>query len=714
MHKYNLPTATHTMNQRKRGRVSGWLATFFFVLASHHLCHPGVLLGDEPQATTFPEKPLRTNQVTVVIKEANLSITTKGNDPFITWELSTPLLLSEPVLSFEYFCPDGIENVSLFLGPPITSTMQLSLPNLEIAEGWREYKVPLKQSNGQKLPSEITQVRLDLGTRPDRKISIRNIKIRPPTQQERDLAADRLRRETQKKISAKAIREYTAATFPSTFTTVRVEKDTITLKGQISQAALDTQEASFQLVEFAADVQINEKGTTLPAPLKLNENQFSLILPRMVGTRDRLFSGWRIKAMRPNGSKHAFLSARHYATEFKTTELIATAPLRPENQKGLSGFSTRGPKSDLLELGIKAVTINLVLNRFISDSDGPGRELIPAPGAPVYFKNSAFLALDQLIEYCRQHNIIVTAIVLIPRTKRSEAHAILQHPEAESGVYTMPNLSTSRGTSIYGYLLSRIAKRYSNPDQAPGVITNWIAHNEVDYHPVWTNMGKQPDEIYLETYYRSMRMIYNSTRVFNPNARVFISLTHNWNVTNPKRWEQLSPKHTLLALQRYSIQEGDFAWGVAYHPYPQSLFAKTAWEDTNITNGFDSPLITIQNLHVLGDFLNQSSMKQSDGSRRGVLLSEQGFHTPTYEQADQNRQAGSLHYAMQRIRNLPWIESFHYHRWVDHPNEGGLKLGLRTLPTQEHPHGERKRAWSVYQAINTVKEERATSGLPKP
>lgn len=186
----------------------------------------------------------------------------------------------------------------------------------------------------------------------------------------------------------------------------------------------------------------------------------------MVGTRDRLFSGWRIKAMRPNGSKHAFLSARHYATEFKTTELIATAPLRPENQKGLSGFSTRGPKSDLLELGIKAVTINLVLNRFISDSDGPGRELIPAPGAPVYFKNSAFLALDQLIEYCRQHNIIVTAIVLIPRTKRSEAHAILQHPEAESGVYTMPNLSTSRGTSIYGYLLSRIAKRYSNPDRS--------------------------------------------------------------------------------------------------------------------------------------------------------------------------------------------------------------------------------------------------------
>ena len=480
------------------------------------------------------------------------------------------------------------------------------------------------------------------------------------------------------------------------------------------QISSDPPQVSVRLVEYPADVQINEAGITLPSALKLKQNQFSVVLPRRVGSRDRLYSGWRIKATKRQDEQDAFLSARHFANEFKINNVTANAPLRPKNQKGLSGFSSRGPKSDLHELGIKAVTINLVLNRFISNSGGPGREAIPSPGPPIYFNTSAFTALDQLVNHCRQHDIIVTAIVLIPRTKRSQVHAVLQHPESEGGVYTMPNMSTPRGTTIYGYLLSRIAKRYSTPDQAPGVITNWIAHNEVDYHPVWTNMGKQPDEIYLETYYRSMRMIHNSARAFNPHARVFISLTHNWNVNNPNRWEQLSPKQALLALQRYSSQEGDFAWGVAYHPYPQSLFAKTAWQDTNIENHFDSPLITIQNLHVLGDFLNQSSMRQSNGARRGVLLSEQGFHTPTYEAVDQNRQAGSLHYAMQKIRDFPWIESFHYHRWVDHPDEGGLKLGLRTLPTKEHPHGQRKRAWTVYQAINTDEEKKATTGLPKP
>ena len=107
-------------------------------------------------------------------------------------------------------------------------------------------------------------------------------------------------------------------------------------------------------------------------------------------------------------------------------------------------------------------------------------------------------------------------------------------------------------------------------------------------------------------------------------------------------------------------------------------------------------------------------MRNTEGQMRPVLLSEQGFHTPTYEQGDQDRQAGSLLYAMKRVRSFSWVESFHYHRWIDHPDEGGLMLGLRTLPTGTTPHGQRKRSWHVYQAIGTPAEFKATLGLPQP
>ena len=696
-------------------RIKPGIATLLCLCAAQSCAlFPG-LMAQQPESVQFPETLWRTNHIAVQQQDNNLNITTTGIDPYLVWKWNKPLRLSEPVLCFEYFCPDGMENISLFPGPPITSAMQLKLPDLSIAEGWREYAAPLKAPAGKRLPSQLTQIRIDLGQQKDRKISLRNIRLRLPTPSEREHAANLLKIEAEKTRVAKAIREYTETSFTASFTEVAVGTETITLRGEIPQD-LNTpiSTALVRLVEFPANVQINEAGITLTKLPQWNGKRFFMVVPRMVGNRDRLYSGWRLKAVANQSTAEHFLTARHHVSAFKTNSKHTSTPLRPENQKGLSGFSHRGPRSDLLELGIKAVTVNLVLNRFLSYSSGPNQEPIPAVGPDIYFNHAAFGALDQLVNYCRQHNIIVTAIVLIPRSTQTRTQAVLQHPEAAGGVYAMPDLTTARGAVVYGHLLQRIAKRYSNPNRAPGVITNWIAHNEVDYHPVWTNMGKQPDEIYLETYFRSMRMIHNAARAFNPHARVFISLTHNWNVTKPNRWEQLSPKKTLIALQRYSKQEGDFAWGVAYHPYPQSLFAKTAWHDTNTEDHMDSPLITMQNLHVLGDFLDQKSMRQSNGKRRGVLLSEQGYHTPTYESLDQSRQAGSLHYAMKKIRKYPWVESFHYHRWVDHPDEGGLKLGLRTLPTKQHPNGERKRAWTVYQAINTEEETSATAGLPKP
>jgi hypothetical protein len=69
---------------------------------------------------------------------------------------------------------------------------------------------------------------------------------------------------------------------------------------------------------------------------------------------------------------------------------------------------------------------------------------------------------------------------------------------------------------------------------------------------------------------------------------------------------------------------------------------------------------------------------------------------------------------MNKVRQHPWIESFHYHRWIDHPDEGGLMLGLRTLPTKQHPHGEKKRSWQVYQAIGSEREAELTRDLPVP
>ncbi len=44
-------------------------------------------------------------------------------------------------------------------------------------------------------------------------------------------------------------------------------------------------------------------------------------------------------------------------------------------------------------------------------------------------------------------------------------------------------------------------------------------------------------------------------------------------------------------------------------------------------------------------------MRDSHGETRPVLLSEQGFHSASYQPEDQNRQASSLWYAMRQGPN---------------------------------------------------------------
>ncbi len=633
-----------------------------------------------------------------------VGVRTSGGDPFLIGRWKEKPGRDDRILEFEYFCPAGVTSFSALAGPPFSESDRAELPDIPIAEGWRTYTVDLMKALGGTWPEGFSQLRLDFGQRPNRRIRIRGVRLRPQTEAEIRGIAKRESRRERKLAEAKSVSNYLQTAPPATIDAVVVGDQLIELAGPEPKDS-----DQWQLIEYPASRSITDEGFVVDAIVDHSEGHFQIAIPRRADSCDRLHSGWRLR----DGSGR-YLTARHYATEIQAgSGDFAAARLTPASQKGLTCFSRRGPQQELLDLGITAVTINLVLSPFISLSPGPGKTRIAAPGQPVFFNEHAFGTYDSLIDFARQYKIVVSAIVLIPRQNLTNLTSPLIHPESDGGIYAMPDMSTKRGVAIYAHVLDQIADRYSNTRKAPGGITNWIAHNEVDFHNTWTNMGAQPREVLTETYYRSMRMIHNAARLHNPHARVFASLTHHWIVPPDGKWQQLAPREFLTTLQQYSSLEGDFAWGVAYHPYPESLFADVAWEDKNVDDTLDTPFVTMQNLEVLGKFLEQPSMRTADGKMRPVLLSEQGYHTDSYDQAAQADQAASLWFAMKKVRSLPWVESFHYHRWIDHPGEGGLKLGLRTLPSRQYRYGEKKRSWYVYQAIGTEQEEELTKDLPQ-
>ena len=676
-------------------------------------------------AQSFRVIPERCNDVEISRQNNVLQIQTIGKDPFLVGDL-VGVGPKDLVLEMQCFATEGVRGLEMFLGPPFSKDSRAELPPIPSSETWKTYQVEIDPELIKKLRKPPKQMRLDLGRHAGIRLQISDIRLRPPTAADRRARSKAKRAGKERENRATQISRYLKKRYRDRIESVVVSADKISLSGKILSSNLD--QATTQIMECPpwTDITDEPSGFPVDATLTLSAKTWNATVPRYDGKRDRLQSSWRLAV------QGRFLTSRRFPTTIETMgNNYAKDRPKPSNQKGLGGIDRSGPIEELAELGVSAITVNILLGAFLVDEPGPDRELIQlesinnidtlggnptaGDGAPVYFNAAPFQRLDSTMAYARKHNIVVTGILLVPGIKKQLAPSLLIHPDNDGGVYSMPNLTNARSAKVYAYVLDRLARRYSNPSKAPGGITNWIAQNEVDHHHTWTNMGKQPRALVKEAYYRSMRMIYNAARQYNPHARVFASLTHSWMVSeNEDKDTRLSPREVLVTLQRYSLVEGDFDWGVAYHPYPQSLFAATAWNDTKITNQFDTPLITIQNIEVLGNFLSHRLMLNSSKKPRPILLSEQGFHTDTYSNQDQANQAGSLAYAMEKIAKIPTIESFHYHRWIDHPTEGGLKMGLRTLPSPGKPHGEKKKSWYVYQAIGTPQEKEATQDLPGP
>ena len=197
-----------------------------------------------------------------------------------------------------------------------------------------------------------------------------------------------------------------------------------------------------------------------------------------------------------------------------------------------------------------------------------------------------------------------------------------------------------------------------------------------------------------------------SGRAESASPRVFVSVTHSWARPNSRsETKNLAGKHLLEGLTAASRAGGDFGWEVAHHPYPQNLFEPRFWNDSLAMFGFDTPQITFKNVEVLPAWLRRPE-NLVDGQPRGVILSEQGFHTPEGGDGEEV-QAAAYALAHHRIERIGGIDAFILHRHVDVRGEGGLLLGVRHLAPRDgsKPYGERKRSWFTFAS-------RPHAGLP--
>lgn len=609
---------------------------------------------------------------------------------------------ADQVLELEYFCAGGVPTFAVLPGPPFEAKTARYLPALGHSETWSRYAARIAPP-GKPLPAGWTKLRLDLPLPADRVLQVRNLKLRPERPGEFDAATAAPRASASKE----ALEAYFTRKFPAAITKVSVGKDLVHLEGR---APGDP--AGLFLADIPMDLLLDAPAgwQTLVEVKPAADGSFSLDVPRRRRRgdldHDRLLSRWQL--VRKTAQDIEPLSRARYAgaVDCRSPDL---PPARPANKKGLGGWHSGRLPGELADLGISAVTVNVMIHTLVALKPGPGTTPFQWQGRTYHARESALAGYDRTFLEAQKHGAMVSAILLVanPAKGGDEVVKLLGHPDASpEGTFAMPNVTSPEGISLYGAILNLMAERWSRPDGKHGRVHHWIMHNEVDAGWVWTNAGDKPDVVYMDLYHRSMRLMDLIARQYDRSSRPFITLTHHWAEGGNPKW--YGSKRMLELLVRQARTEGDFPWALAYHPYPQNLFNPRTWEDGQATFSFDTKKITPKNLEVLDAYMKQPALLFR-GKVRPVHLSENGFNSKDYSAKELADQAAGMALAWKKMAKLSSIESWQYHNWIDNRHEGGLKIGLRKFPDDPGDPLGKKPIWHLYRALGTPEEDSAAA-----
>jgi len=608
---------------------------------------------------------------------------------------------AEPVIEFEYFCAGGLQNFGIIAGPPFSAESRRMMPPLGHSEAWTPYAA-LLASDENPLPEGWKQLRLDIGLPADRVLQLRNIRLRAARPGEFEAAAGA----SAASSSAEAINAYLDTKFPGTITKVSVGEESIRVEGNAPGGG-----EGWFLAEIPMEFLLDDPARleSLVDVERAADGNFTAEVPRYRDRKgrnyDRLTSRWQL--VRRVGAEMTAQSSARYADD-----IACRAPdlpeIKPSSKKGLGGWSadrTRFAGEELKELGITAVTVNMMIHSLVALEPGANTTPFEWQGRIYHMRNEVLAQHDRTFREAATHGAMVSAILLVANPARGGDALVklLGHPDAvKEGTFAMPNVTSEEGIALYGAILNLMAERWSRPDGKYGRVHHWIMHNEVDAGWVWTNAGEKPAVVYMDLYHRSMRLMDLIARQYDPHARPFITLTHHWAEAGEARW--YGSKVMLEELARFGRAEGDFPWALAHHPYPQNLFNPRAWEDNQATFDFNTPKVTPKNLEVLEAYMRQAEMLHQ-GEVRPIHLSENGFNSMDYSEKELADQAAGMAMAWKKIMNMPAVESWQYHNWIDNRAEGGLKIGLRKFPDEPgDPYGK-KPIWHVFKAIGTAAED---------
>lgn len=395
------------------------------------------------------------------------------------------------------------------------------------------------------------------------------------------------------------------------------------------------------------------------------------------------------------------VSRGQYVTNPEVIARYTAAFPKAASKKGLLVDPNRLRGSELDELGVKQAAYNIFVGRILGQTTDGNYPTINYQynGKTYAFNGQVISEYDLVFSTLSAKGITITAILL---NDQSASHPHMIHPLSRSGSaspYYAFNAAEAQGVEYLAAVGSFLAERYSG-NNGQGRVSSWIIANEINARKEWNHMEKVSLQEYTEEYAKAFRIFYNAIKSVTANAKVYISLDQQWD-RNLKNNPNYDARDILDEFNRNITNRGNIDWGLAQHPYCVPLTSSSFWAPSKyVSHSASTPMMTMGNISVLTNYLEQEHFLTEDGEVRSVTLSELGYSSLNGEAM----QAAAFAYAYYIVENNPHIDSLLLNRQTDAAEEVamGLAFGLN------HQGGGQKQIFNVFKYIDTPEHAQYT------
>lgn len=361
--------------------------------------------------------------------------------------------------------------------------------------------------------------------------------------------------------------------------------------------------------------------------------------------------------------------------------------------------------ADAQLLGIKHTVINAFVNDLLKDNTENSISFIYG-GKEYNIDQTALNMLDYRVKTLSDAGIHIYMNILLAFDPSAPENLYYNGAVGNSTakLYAI-NVSDSENVKRIAAVMHFLTDRYTRNTKNYGFCGSYIIGYEVNNEAENNSAALSKLEDYAYSYSVLLRAADAAARTAYKNARIYVSVSNQWNISTEKSKSELFGAHEFLTELAEICK--DVPFGISVNPYPSDLGMTDFWNDSNAKNHIDTEYITIKNLNVFTEYLKTDLMLFGNNTRR-ALIGEFGV-SGKYGEESEYLQAAAYAYAYYTVCQNDTVEAFIWHRHVDHSGEPGLYYGLYSSGELLLDPQSEKKIHSVISSVDTYENDGSVS-----